>query len=217
MHSNKIKTFRAKEGLSQKNLAELVGTSQQQIQRIETGKQAIRIDLATKVCNALGGTMETIFPKAGRILRRAQKSASSNAEMLGDSQLEEELDKAGVEIDPTIWYFQYRLRGSAEGILQVSRRVHSELWDAVQRQRYETFVTFEAGGSVILLNLDHLVFCHTHSPLATVDGTRPARKRNFSLLPQQLALDQGARWNYKPNLLTNSSAVTVAPVSPLAS
>lgn len=42
-------------------LAELVGTSKNTIGNIERGKYTPRIDLAIKVCNALGTSVENVF------------------------------------------------------------------------------------------------------------------------------------------------------------
>nr|WP_246494612.1 helix-turn-helix domain-containing protein [Brenneria izadpanahii] len=50
MLQNKIKQFRTQLSITQRGLAESVGTSQQQIQRIETGKVAAKLGLAQMRC-----------------------------------------------------------------------------------------------------------------------------------------------------------------------
>lgn len=54
MLRNNIKQLRIQLSITQRELAYMVGTSQQQIQRIETGKVAAKLGLAQAICNALG-------------------------------------------------------------------------------------------------------------------------------------------------------------------
>jgi DNA-binding XRE family transcriptional regulator len=61
MKKNRVKQIRTKLKLSQRALAAAVGTSQQQIHRIETGAVAARLDLATKLCKALGEPVDKVF------------------------------------------------------------------------------------------------------------------------------------------------------------
>jgi DNA-binding XRE family transcriptional regulator len=65
---NRIQELRTALGLTQRQLASMVGTSQQQIQRLETGLQAARLDLAARICSALGKPIQQVFPatKKGR-------------------------------------------------------------------------------------------------------------------------------------------------------
>lgn len=53
MLQNHIKQLRTQQSITQRELAFMVGTSQQQIQRIETGKVAAKLSLAQAICNAL--------------------------------------------------------------------------------------------------------------------------------------------------------------------
>ncbi len=48
-----LKVARIKKGLTQKKLAELVGVSVATINRIETGKQILKIDMLNKLANVL--------------------------------------------------------------------------------------------------------------------------------------------------------------------
>ena len=48
-----LKVARKKKGLTQKKLAELVGVSVATINRIETGKQILKIDMLNKLANVL--------------------------------------------------------------------------------------------------------------------------------------------------------------------
>lgn len=73
---NRIRVFRQELGLSQKALAANIGTSQQQIQRIEAGAQSVRHDLAIKISAALGAPVGTLFPA---IRETVQKIAFTKA------------------------------------------------------------------------------------------------------------------------------------------
>lgn len=61
MLKNYIKEIRIEKELTQMELAELVGTSKNTIGNIERGKYTPRIDLAIKICNALGTSVENVF------------------------------------------------------------------------------------------------------------------------------------------------------------
>lgn len=58
---NKVKQYRLELGLSQADLAKLVGTSQQQIHRIENGLHRIDLKMATQICVKLNRTLEEVF------------------------------------------------------------------------------------------------------------------------------------------------------------
>ena len=69
-----MRELREAKKLSQRQLAELVGTSQQQIQRIEAGLQAARIDVAVKIAEALGGSLADVFPGLKEALGKRGRS-----------------------------------------------------------------------------------------------------------------------------------------------
>ena len=48
-----LKISRIKKGLTQKQLAELVGVSSSTINRIETGKQVLKLDMLSKLAEVL--------------------------------------------------------------------------------------------------------------------------------------------------------------------
>ena len=81
---NKIKQFRSKRGMTQRQLAGAVGTSQQQIQRIESGVQAARFEVALKICAALDASMEQVFPAARTILKKVASSNNDTTKLITD-------------------------------------------------------------------------------------------------------------------------------------
>ncbi|MEC4890959.1 MAG: helix-turn-helix transcriptional regulator [Nitrospira sp.] len=76
---NRIRVFRQELGLSQKALAANIGTSQQQIQRIEAGTQSVRHDLAIKISAALGAPVATLFPAVSEAAHTITFSKASPA------------------------------------------------------------------------------------------------------------------------------------------
>jgi putative transcriptional regulator len=58
---NLVKKYRLELGLSQADLAKAVGTSQQQIHRIENGLHRIDLKLATQICVKLNRKLEDVF------------------------------------------------------------------------------------------------------------------------------------------------------------
>jgi hypothetical protein len=81
-------------------------------------------------------------------------------ENLQDSEFGEEMARAAVDMDPFEWTFKYRLRGSATGSLPISGTEKDRLFEAVQRCEIDSFVVFDSEGATIVLNMDHLIFCH---------------------------------------------------------
>jgi DNA-binding XRE family transcriptional regulator len=139
MVGTRIPSFRTTAGITQKQLADLVKTSEQQIHLIETGKQPVPFGLAVKICSALDEPMESVFPcikkPAGKL-------------------------RMAMDMDSSEWTFGYRLRGGSTGTLPISGTEKDRLFEAVQRFEIGPFVVFDSEGSTIVLNINHLIFCH---------------------------------------------------------
>jgi putative transcriptional regulator len=58
---NRIKEFRAKQGLTQGELAEKVGVRRETILFVEKGKYNPSLKLAHEIAKALGSTIEKVF------------------------------------------------------------------------------------------------------------------------------------------------------------
>jgi transcriptional regulator with XRE-family HTH domain len=100
MAKNRIAQLRKSRGLTQRALAELVGTSQQQIQRIEAGIHGVRLELATKIAAALGGELSEIFPSLGTVERRG---------LAGSRYINQnsKLAAVGLDPDPNHWTVRF--------------------------------------------------------------------------------------------------------------
>jgi transcriptional regulator with XRE-family HTH domain len=152
---NKIRAFREAAGLTQRELASKAKTSQQQIQRLETGIHSARFDLAVRICEALGAPMKQVFPRAAKALEKASRKTKPDTK-----RLEEDMAGAGIDMDPAHWFFKFRLRGGVEDILPISSSEKKHLWSAVQRIGSDSpFVIFDSNDRRIVLNLNHLLFC----------------------------------------------------------
>ena len=79
-----LASLREKAGLSQKELAQLVGTTQQQISRLESPSyEGHSLRMLRKVAEALHSRVEIRFRKTSRSPRSGPKGADSTAERSG--------------------------------------------------------------------------------------------------------------------------------------
>jgi DNA-binding XRE family transcriptional regulator len=160
MAKNQIRKLREQKSMSQRQLAEAVATSQQQIQRIESGVQAARFDLAVRICSALEAPMEKVFPYTKKPIARLRREASVDVD-LEDKHFDKGMESAGIEMEPAVLTFKFRLRGGFEGAFPISAKERDRLWGAVQdNSRLEPFMVFDSEAHRIALNMNHLVFCH---------------------------------------------------------
>lgn len=160
-----IKDVRKAMGLTQKQLADLVGTSQQQIQRIEAGTSLPSMKLAYLLVSALNEPLEKLFPAqfkaAMKVAKRTERDNSYD-----DDDLEEAAD-GGFELDDRIWHFKAFVTGrSAPLIIQVDpreqRRVFRELLKH-ELEKKNDFIAVYGQVEVVLLNkklIEHAEFLH---------------------------------------------------------
>ena len=104
---NNVRDLRNAKGLSQKALAELALTSQQQIQRIESGQSAPKLELAMRIAAALGQSIGAVFPGIS-LVRRVSDPDRARVPV----GLRNELSRAsGIEIDNSVWTLKVLLKG----------------------------------------------------------------------------------------------------------
>lgn len=158
---NNLKSLRKAAGLTQSKLAEMAGTSQQQIQRIEAGAVVTRVTLAAKLAKALSVSMGQIFPEMAELLG----GLNAPPDIDDDNRILDEGDDAGVDLDPRLWTLKLLLRGHKKPVFyQISSRekrrlvalLNADLEDPDSPQ----LCAFEAHTSAALLNLNHVVFAH---------------------------------------------------------
>jgi transcriptional regulator with XRE-family HTH domain len=160
---NKIKELRQAKGLTQRDLAKAAETSQQQIQRIEAGNQHARFDLATRISAALGEPISKVFPSTALPLARMKKRGSKLSDVYRDENASDELEEAGIDMEPAVWTLKYSLRGGAKGHFPISGPDMHRLSSILQNEEDgedDDFVVLPSTGRQYALNLKHLVFCH---------------------------------------------------------
>lgn len=159
MKNNRVKHFRNKLKLSQRQLAAAVGTSQQQIQRIETGALATRLDLAKKLSAVLGEPLDTLFPGSGKVIRKLQ--SEFEASTYTPTRTYSELSELGVEADVATWTFKLLLRGHDEELqLEIPPAERRRLYSRIQSEGDGlSFVVFDTETSRVAVNLGELAYC----------------------------------------------------------
>jgi transcriptional regulator with XRE-family HTH domain len=163
--ANKIKLFRLSKNLTQKKLAELIGTSQQQIQRIEKGDVATRLDMAAKLCQVLEQPVEKLFPGATKALNKMQNERETSQFVELESWAK--VRGAGIEPDHRVWTIKMGIRGYADPFVFLSvpaldkERIFSQiqLEDSSSDQQM-AFVVFDSATDRIAVNLSELSYCH---------------------------------------------------------
>lgn len=196
---NRIRKFREQKHLSQRGLAKILGTSQQQIQRYEVGASPVRLDFAMRLSKVLDVEAVQLFPEIKTQLAKLRKSKNGSTE----NAMDEALRAGGVEADPTVWTAKMMLRGGVERKYRISVSDRRRL-ENILREWHEDlpeppggpFFYFSSTKCCALVNLDHLLGCHilfdapfeepeTQEPCGNVDvwlvsGTEPL---NFEIDP----------------------------------
>jgi transcriptional regulator with XRE-family HTH domain len=149
---NRISEIRKSRGLTQRALAELAGTSQQQVQRIEAGVQGVRIELATKIAAALGLELPDIFPAlvAPRQLKRfGQSRYVSNPARFEDGR---------IDSDPRAWTVKFFTHDGRVFLYGIS---------SDEKSRLEKIVSHSADRAVVFAATTHWVAVNQSKIAAT--------------------------------------------------
>lgn len=161
--TNNVRKIRFGLGWSQRELAQKANTSQQQIQRIEAGKQAAKLTLATAICSALGKPVAEVFPGAGKAWDALKDDYLSSRSVPEDAL--ENLRETGIEADLRRYTLKVLLRGHEDPLFfpllssesdRIFRRVQEEDDDLSQA----SFVVFDSDQSRVAINLRAAMFLH---------------------------------------------------------
>lgn len=144
---NKIKALRKKLNMTQAELAKKAKTSQQQVQRIESGAQLTRLDLAKRIAEALGTKLELAFPQIVPPLKKLQRSKDPSPD---NDDLRKSFADSGIDLDPRVWSVHLRFRNGLEREYVVDSTTQSRLWSHLQRNegQYVSFDTPQLGVAV---------------------------------------------------------------------
>jgi len=174
--------------LTQKQLANLVGVSQQQVQRIETGVQTVRLELAILLSSTLQAPLDQLFPGAKKTLTSLRKKG--RAPDLEDEKVTDGLAEAGIDADPRVWTIKYLLRNGLSGFFEVAGTEKKRLWRAVQGFGLDQtpFMVFDTQSDRIAINRNHLLFCQfLFDPPHSATGKESRRSRGVEVYMCQSA------------------------------
>jgi transcriptional regulator with XRE-family HTH domain len=180
--ANRVRVLRKKLKWSQRRLAKQAKTSQQQIQRIETEQRSVRIDLALRICNALGQPLATVFPETARTVAAAIQQHGENPQaalqhLLSDRDASAELERAGVAADLLEYDFALRLRGRENWVtVSIDAAERSRLWTLLQNDRPCFYWFRSLDEHSYLVNCAHLLSWHfeMHNPMMQPSKDVPA-------------------------------------------
>jgi transcriptional regulator with XRE-family HTH domain len=160
---NRVRAMREKRGLTQRALADAIGTSQQQIQRLETDATSVKLDIALRVCDALEAELSQLFPGTRQLVGtgKQRKSRKELVELHYDSAALRTFNEAGIDLDPATWILKLRLRGGTTPTFVIAtaeaERLRRNLED---RSSSSSFFVFNSSLVVVALNWKHLLHYH---------------------------------------------------------
>ena len=177
---NKIKELRIQLSITQRELADMVGTSQQQIQRIETGKVAAKLGLAQAISAVLKRPLGTVFPDSDNLLKTLRNQGSRS-----DDELEN-IAANGIEMDGCIWTVKLWLRGQPDYLLlPISPADRRRFYSHFQEKAvpgYEHFFVFDSEQHRYALNAREVIFhqfLFDGFPSITDEEDWEANERNY--------------------------------------
>jgi len=153
---NKIKELRTQLSITQRELADMVGTSQQQIQRIETGKVAAKLGLAQAISAVLKKPLNVVFPDSDSLLNKLRDKSSRSDEDL------EDIAANGIEMDGCLWTVKLWLRGQQDYLLLPISPADKRRFFSYFQERatpdYEHFFVFDSEQHRYALNTREVIF-----------------------------------------------------------
>lgn len=156
---NNIKAIRKELKLTQRQLADAINTSQQQIQRIESGAQAPRFDLAVVICKALDKSIYEVFPNL-HVPQNELSTALLSKSAYSGSKITRDLEEAGFDMDREVHFMKVILKGGHTAIHKVGAHDFKRLWSILQEDERDGFAVFDNDTARVALNLQHLKFTH---------------------------------------------------------
>ena len=156
MIQNNIKQLRTQLSITQRELAYMVGTSQQQIQRIETGKVAAKLGIAQAICNALDKPLNIVFPESDQLINDFHKTRRKTDDDL------EAIATSGIEMDSGLWTVKLWLQGQQDYLLlpisAADKRRFYYYFQETTSPNVERFFVFDSDLYRYALNMREVVF-----------------------------------------------------------
>jgi transcriptional regulator with XRE-family HTH domain len=166
---NNIQKYREKKGLTQRKLAEMVGTSQQQIQRFENNIP-VKVEMAAALAHALGVSVNKLFPPAKAMATPHDKQRDQS----------NDID----ETDSPTWTVKLLVRGQEKyqyyhdimpGNMKRSKEIVANLSGQAKR-----WLDFDADNCDVVVNLKHVLL---FQPIPSVEEL-PGQITESELKPQ---------------------------------
>ena len=157
---NRIKELRKQLKMSQRQLAEAAGVSQQQIQRIEAEKSNTTFEVIKKISTALGQTkIRDVFPDS------LDEFASRERQVFTRQQIEKDLglvaralEDREIHFVPSYLTVRIHLVGSRSFEFKLSEREHSRLYQMIKEHNpNDRFVVFDTPQIRVALRVAHVV------------------------------------------------------------
>ena len=160
MAKNLVRSHRRACGFTQRELAKKAGTSHQQIQAIEAYDKSLRLDLALRICVALGQPVEAVFPameNAAALIGRAADPAQVFTKSVEFSAL---VKWAGLlPTTNAVETLYCRMRGGHTLQIQMDAEERARVWRAMQSTKgdYGFVLVDSIDGCRYAINLQHLL------------------------------------------------------------
>jgi transcriptional regulator with XRE-family HTH domain len=163
VHTNRVRQHRLELGLTQKQLADALNTSQQQVQRIEAG-QIVRLDMALAICSVLKEDLAEIFPKAAKLIQKLQRKKNQT----DDAKL---VSKAGMDADPRHWTVIFETSLGCKGFLRMNSEDTQRFQNCLLNVTDEdsTFFVADHEGLTVALNLKELRYANVCFDIGIID------------------------------------------------
>lgn len=152
MTENRLWQLRKAAKLTQRALAEKVGTSQQQIQRIEAGIIAVRLDLGARLADALGVGLGDVFPK----LAKSKKSKKGRKDTTAET--DQLLSEAGIDPDPRQWTIKFFMHDGREFFYRVASTEKDRL-ESIVSDFDKSFLVFNSQSKCVAINNKKIGAC----------------------------------------------------------
>jgi transcriptional regulator with XRE-family HTH domain len=147
MAKNRIFEIRKTAKLSQRELAERAGTSQQQIQRVEAGIVAVRLDLAKRIADALQVKLADVFPGLGV----SAKIKKRKAQTVDDPEL-------AVDLDPRVWTARFFMFDGRMFDFEISSFDMGRLESIIESSK-KKFLVFNSRDKTVAINNAKIAAC----------------------------------------------------------
>jgi transcriptional regulator with XRE-family HTH domain len=192
MPRNRISHFRKIRALSQRALAERVETSQQQIQRIESGVQSARLELAAKIADALVVPLREVFPG----LTHSKKS-SGEKKNSDEHASEDRFAAAGIDPDPRLWTIRFYMFDGRIFNFVVSGREKNRL-ESILGSAHKEFLVFDAQDKRVALNGDKIAACNIMFDVGMVEST-DEEESTFDLTVHFISSQHPVKFGVEPD------------------